>query len=51
MLISIVEAATKYGLDVKRLRGYVWRNDLHDPIGCLQADMVYDDWRLQRLAR
>lgn len=50
MLISIVDAATKYRLDVKRLRGFVWRNGLMDPIGCLESDQVYDDWRLQRLA-
>lgn len=44
-VLPIPEAAAKYGLDVKRLRGYVWRNDLHDPIGCAKIDRVYDDWR------
>lgn len=48
--VSIPDAAAKYGIDVKKLRGYVWRNNLTDPIGCIKADRVYDDWRLQRLA-
>lgn len=49
-LIPIPEAARKYRVDVKRLRGYVFRNNLNDPIGDLATDQVYDDWRLQRLA-
>jgi hypothetical protein len=49
-LIPIPEAAVKYGIDVKRLRGYVWQNRLRDPIGSLETDQVVDDWRLQRLA-
>lgn len=46
-LIPIDEAATAINLDVKRLRGYVWRNSLRDPIG--DADFVYG-WSCRHLA-
>jgi hypothetical protein len=49
--ISIPDAALKHGVDVKRLRGVVWREnmtgDLDLPIGCMQSDLVYDDDRLR----
>lgn len=48
--ISIPEAAAKYSINEKRLRGAVWTNRLTDPIGSIETDQVYDDWRLQRLA-
>lgn len=41
------EAARNLGIDVKRLRGYVWRNSLRDPIG--DADFVYG-WSCKTLA-
>jgi hypothetical protein len=50
-ILSIAEASAKYGIDPKRLRGYIWRNGLLDPIGCITVDGVYDDWRLQRLVK
>ena len=48
--IGIPEAAQRYGIDVKRLRGAVWQNRLTDPIGDLATDQVLDDWRLEKLA-
>jgi hypothetical protein len=50
-VLSIPEAAAMYGINEKRLRGYIWRNGLMDPIGCLALDTVYNDWRLRRLAQ
>jgi hypothetical protein len=47
--LTIPEAARKYHINEKRLRGAVWTNRLTDPIGSLETDQVYDDWRLQRL--
>jgi hypothetical protein len=49
-LLTIPEAARKYHINEKRLRGAVWTNRLTDPIGSLETDQVYDDWRLQKLA-
>jgi len=52
--LTIPEAAKKYGLDMKRLRGVVWREnctgELELPIGCFVEDKVYDDWRLAQYA-
>ena len=48
-LVPIEEAARNLGIDVKRLRGYVWRNGLGDPIGSLATDEVYG-WSLRTLA-
>lgn len=54
-LISIPEAAAKHGIDVKRLRGKVWQEHqtgaIDLPIGSLETDQVYDDWRVEKLAR
>lgn len=49
-LLTIPEAAAKYSINEKRLRGAVWQNRLTDPIGDLATDQVYDDWRLHKLA-
>lgn len=49
-LVSIPEAAAILGLDVKRLRGYVHRNGIPDPIGDLATDQVYG-WSLRETAR
>ena len=53
-VLPIPEAAEKYSVDVKRLRGKIWQEQqtgaLDLPIGDLATDQVYDDWRLQRLA-
>lgn len=49
-LMKVTDAAAKYGIDPKRLRGRIWRGDLFDPIGYLPADVVYDGWRLRKLA-
>ena len=46
-LVPIEEAAAALGIDVKRLRGYVWRNSLRDPIG--DANQVYG-WSCKALA-
>lgn len=50
-LLTIPEAAAKYGIDPKRLRGAVYREHqtgaLHLPIGSYEQDMVYDDERLE----
>jgi hypothetical protein len=42
-LMPMAEAAELLGCDLKRLRGWVWRNSvaLDDPIGCLIRDEVY----------
>jgi hypothetical protein len=45
-LVSIPEAAERYGVDIKRLRGAVFRGctkdcRLSDPIGSLTTDQVY----------
>jgi hypothetical protein len=42
-LMPMAEAAELLGCDLKRLRGWVWRNSvaLDDPIGCLVRDEVY----------
>lgn len=43
-ILTIPEAAAKYGYDPKRLRGYVWRENqtgaLDLPIGDLATDQV-----------
>lgn len=49
-LVSIPEAAAALGVDVKRLRGYVHRNGIPDPIGDLATDQVYG-WSCRELAR
>ena len=46
-LIPIEDAAKALNIDVKRLRGYVWRNSLRDPIG--GANQVYG-WSLRHIA-
>lgn len=46
--LSIPEAATKYGVDAKRLRGAIYMNGLHDPIGDPATDRVQDDATLER---
>jgi hypothetical protein len=42
-LMPMAEAAAGLGCDLKRLRGWVWRNSvaMDDPIGCLVRDEVY----------
>lgn len=54
-LPPIPEAAERYGVDVKRLRGAVFRgctkdNRLSDPIGSLATDQVYA-WSVERWAK
>ena len=46
-LVPIEAAAAALNIDVKRLRGYVWRNSLKDPIG--DANQVYG-WSLRHLS-
>jgi hypothetical protein len=48
----MAEAAELLGCDLKRLRGWVWRNSvaLDDPIGCLQRDEVYG-WSCRAIPR
>lgn len=46
--IDITEAAIKYGVDAKRLRGAVYLNGLGDPIGDAERDLVQDDETLRR---
>lgn len=53
-LMTIPEAAAKYGVDVRRLRGIVWRENctgaLELPIGSYESDQVYDCERLRAWA-
>jgi len=46
-LIPVERAAEKAGITPARLRGFILRNGLTDPIGDLHQ--VHDDWRLERL--
>lgn len=46
--IPIDEAAVKYGVDPRRLRGAVWTNRLLDPIGDPHLELVQDDETLRR---
>ena len=48
-LIPIEEAAALCGLDVKRLRGRIFRNSVrfNDPIGSLELGLVYR-WSLPK---
>lgn len=48
-LVPIERAAEALGVDPKRLRGYVYRDLLRDPIGDLKTDQVYG-WSLRTLA-
>lgn len=43
-LVTIEDAAVYLGMDVKRLRGRVWKNLLGDPIGCAKTGKVYAFW-------
>ena len=47
-LVRVEDAARLLGIEPKRLRGLVMRDDLHDPIGNLHH--VLWDWRCWRLA-
>jgi hypothetical protein len=47
-IISIPEAAAKYGVEERRLRGAVWTDRLLEPIGDLHLDRVQDDDTLRR---
>jgi hypothetical protein len=51
-LMPMAEAAELLGCDLKRLRGWVWRNSvaLDDPIGCLVRDEVYG-WSCRAIPR
>ena len=53
--ISIPAAAEKYRIDARRIRGKVWQEHqtgaIDLPIGSLETDQVYDDWRVEKLAR
>lgn len=54
-LLPIPEAAVRYGVDVKRLRGAVLRGctkdcRLSDPVGSLTTDEVYA-WSVERWAK
>lgn len=54
LLITFAEAQTKYGLsdfDLKRLKGKVHTDSLHDPIGSLEHGVVRDDRRLERFCK
>jgi hypothetical protein len=50
--MPMAEAAELLGCDLKRLRGWVWRNSvaLDDPIGCLKRDEVYG-WSCRSIPR
>lgn len=48
-LVPVEDAAAALGIEPKRLRGYVFRNDLGDPIGSLGKDEVYG-WSCRPLA-
>lgn len=48
-LVPVEDAAAALGIEPKRLRGYVFRNNLGDPIGSLGKDEVYG-WRCRALA-
>lgn len=50
-LIRIPALAEKYGIDAKRLRGKVFTDTGHDPIGCAALDVAYDGWRVASLVR
>jgi hypothetical protein len=45
---TIQEAAAKHNVDERRLRGAVFQNRVHDPIGDPAADLVQDDETLAR---
>lgn len=49
--ISIPAATSKYGLDIRRLRGAVFTNRNGDPLGDPAADLVQDDETLARWAQ
>jgi hypothetical protein len=53
--IPIPDAAAKYEVSEKRLRGAVWREnvtgDLAAPIGSFKQDLVQDDETLKRWVR
>ncbi len=49
-LVPMQHAAEVLSIDVKRLRGYVHRNGIADPIGSLETDEVYG-WSCKELAR
>jgi hypothetical protein len=50
-ILPIPEAAEKYGVDVRRLRGAVWQENqtgrLSLPIGCSESDVIYDGEELR----
>jgi hypothetical protein len=46
--LPVPEAAAKYGVDVRRLRGAIWTNRLLEPIGDVELDLVQDDETLHR---
>lgn len=50
-IMTIPEAAALHGVDVKRLRGAVWRENetgnLTLPIGCIATDRVQNDHTLE----
>lgn len=48
-LVPVEDAAAALGIEPKRLRGFIFRNDLGDPIGSLGADQVYG-WSCRALA-
>lgn len=47
-VIEIQAAATKYGIDPRRLHGAVFTNRLLDPIGDPHLELVQDDDTLRR---
>lgn len=49
-IITIPQAAVRYRVDEKRLRGAVWVNGLFDPIGDVALDLVQEDETLARWA-